>query len=332
MVESNGDYREEAFLEKHIGGPLYEEQDSLPRLPIPSIAETLHRFLPTALPLAKNEEEKTNLLAACEIFPYQAEKLQERLIDRRDNEMKDSSWLQLWWNQLAYLQYRGSVVVNVSYFFQFQDDPTTGHGENEVNIQRAAAMLFATGEFRQKVCSGSLPVDRIGKKQTTLCSTPYKYMFHACRVPQPNQDTYRIYDPSQYRHAIVARNGHFFSIDIVHPESGNPLPLELIERKLADCIRLGDSKPPSKLGLLTSSNRDTWTHARRVLLEEGGEAMRQALEVLESGAVLVNLDSTEPVSREECCIDLLTGGKHSCGNRWFDKSIQLLVAQNGKSG
>lgn len=101
MVESNGDYREEAFLEEHIGGPLYENQKELPRLPVPTIEDTLARFLPTALPLVKSEDEKKALLAACETFPEQAKILQERLIHRRDHEMKNSSWLQLWWNQVG---------------------------------------------------------------------------------------------------------------------------------------------------------------------------------------------------------------------------------------
>ncbi len=223
-------------------------------------------------------------------------------------------------------------MINVSYFFQFQDDHTTGLDNETTNVQRAAAMLFATGEFRKRVCSGTLPADKIGKKQTPLCSAPYKYMFNACRIPQRDQDSYRVYDPSRYTHAIVARNGHFFSIDIVHPRSGEPLPVELLETQLKECMQLADSKPQGKLGLLTSSNRDTWTHARNTLIKNGGALMEQALKEIESGAVLLSLDDTSPVSREECCVKLLTGGKASGSNRWFDKSIQLLVAKNGKSG
>lgn len=100
VIESDGDYRTETFLEDHIGGPLYENQNDLPRLPIPSIEETLERFLPTALPLAKNEEEVRALREACEAFPEQAKILQERLKRRSEEEMTNTSWLQLWWNQV----------------------------------------------------------------------------------------------------------------------------------------------------------------------------------------------------------------------------------------
>jgi hypothetical protein len=100
MVESHGDYRAESYLEEHIGGPLYEHQNKLPKLPIPDIQDTLERFLPTALPLAKTKEEASALKDAVKEFPEQAKMLQERLHARRNGEMKDSSWLQLWWNQV----------------------------------------------------------------------------------------------------------------------------------------------------------------------------------------------------------------------------------------
>lgn len=223
-------------------------------------------------------------------------------------------------------------MINVSYFFQFLDDHTTDLEEGKMNVQRAAAMLYAAAEFRKRVCSGTLPADKIGKQQTPLCSTPYKYMFNACRIPQPHQDSYRIYDPSRFTHAIVARNGHFFSIEMVHPATGDPLPVDQLESQLRRCVELADSKPQGFVGLLTSSNRDTWTQARHRLIERGGPSMEEALKVIESGAVLVGLDDTAPNSREESCVKLLTGGKASGNNRWYDKSIQLLVARNGKSG
>ena len=106
MVESKGDYRAESFLEDHIGGKLYSQQHSLPRLPIPEVKDTLDRFLPTALPLAKSEEEKATLVEAVQHFEGQSVELQKRLIERREGEMKDSSWLQYWWNTLGYLQVR----------------------------------------------------------------------------------------------------------------------------------------------------------------------------------------------------------------------------------
>ncbi|KAL3921881.1 MAG: hypothetical protein SGILL_002511 [Bacillariaceae sp.] len=236
--------------------------------------------------------------------------------------------------QMGYLQVRDPLVINVSYFFSFMDDPTVSPTPM-ANVQRGAAMLFATAEFRKKVVTGQLPPEVIGKKRKTLiCSTAYKYMFNACRIPMPEQDTYRIYDPSFHTHCIVARKGHFFAIELVHPLSGNPLPICQLEEQLSDCIRMADEFTSSrkKLGLLTSQNRDVWARGREDILKVGGIAMKDALERLESGAILLNLDDEAPVSRQECGNLFWTGSLKSGENRWFDKSIQIMVANNGKAG
>ena len=328
MIESDGDYRKEAHLEQHIGGPLYEYQSTLPRLPIPTLEETMQRFLPTALPLAKSEEEKRSLREACQLFPQQAATLQQRLHHRRDVEMADSSWLQLWWNTWGYLQVRDSVVINVSYYFNFADDPTATTG-----IKRGASLLFATAEFRKRVCSGELPAETVGKDKTPVCSVAFKYMFHACRIPKRHQDSYRIYDPSRYSHAIVARKGHYLAIPLCDPRTGDPLPLKDLEASLERVVQMADASPPAlQLGFLTTNNRDHWADAREALLQAGGVAMEEALEKLESGAVLLCLDDEAPVSRRQCGEHFLHGGLTSGYNRWFDKSIQLICTNNGKAG
>lgn len=326
--DCQGDYRKETFLEEHVGGPLYAEQRKLPMLPVPTIEETIQRFLPTALPLAETEDDKLKLQQACQSFPDEARVLQERLQDRQRNEMKDSSWLQIWWNQMGYLQVRDSVVHNVSYFFELKNDPTVGSSQ----IQRAAAILWATAQFRNQVCSGELPAGKIGKQQTPLCSTSFKYMFHACRIPLPLQDSYSIYDPSQTKHVIVARKGHWFAMDFVDA-AGDPLSVDHLEQQLQTCIELADDIPTSrpKLGLLTSMDRDSWATDRQTLIELGGDQMEEALEILESGAVVINLDDAQPESHQDGAELFLSGGTDAGENRWFDKSINLIVTENGKA-
>lgn len=292
MIESHGDYRDEALLESHIGGPLYQHQRQLPRLPIPKLEDTIATFLPTALPLAKSQQERDTLLEACEQFPLQATTLQKRLEERRE-EMKDSSWLQLWWNTAGYLQVRDPVMINVSYFFHLADDPTLSEPKN---IKRGAAILTAVADFRTKVCSGSLPQETVGKAQTPLCSVAFKYMFHACRIPRRKQDSYRIYDPSRHTHCIVARKGQFFSVDFIDSE-GNVLPMNTLENRLQQCIDLADTTAGVvELGWLTSNDRDSWADARNELIQAGGMPMEEALTKLESGAFLLCLDDEVSVN------------------------------------
>ncbi|KAL9190955.1 hypothetical protein ACHAXT_000661 [Thalassiosira profunda] len=338
MVESHGDYRAEAPLEDYIGGKLYSKQHSLPKLPIPSVADTIARFLPTALPLAQSEEERATLIKACEEFEGQAGELQKRLMERKEGEMKDSSWLQLWWNTMGYLQVRDCNPVNVSYFFHFSDDGTLPQipADKSLGVLRAASLLSSTAQFRKQVASGDLPYEAIGRKEpkTPLCSAAYKYMFNACRVPRKDEDSYRIYDPSLNSHVIVACGGKFYSFDFVEEGTGEPLPLEVIEERLQKCVELSKGGPAlPMLGYLTSDNRDNCAEARDELLRVGGAKMAEALKVLESGAVLICLDENEePVSKKQGSEIFWTGGLTSGHNRWFDKSIQLICTRNGKAG
>ena len=343
VVESHGDYRADALLlERHIGGPLYEHQSNLPSLPVPTIEETLNRFLPSALPLAESDAERERLLEACKGFPGQAAKLQRRLQSRyEESQSRSTSWLQLWWNTWGYLQVREPVVPHVSYFFQLADDGTLpSHGKKSLGVMRGATILQAVGEYRRRVCSGSLPCEMIGRKdpKTPLCSAAFKYMFHACRIPARSQDAYRMYDPSRHRHCVVANKGYFFAVDFVDGD-GDPLPFCILEERLQRCVDMAEgmqsmrgTRTVPRIGLLTASDRDSWADVRGRLLDAGGEPMGRALERLESGAFLLCLDDNEPLSLRQCGINYWHGGAESGRNRWFDKSMQFVCTRNGKVG
>jgi len=370
MMESNGDYTIESraleplFNDDNNGLSskkkklLYQKQDALPQLPVPSLRHTLDRFLNTALPLAESKEEVEQLRKAVDVFPQEAEVLQERLLQRKKvMEELGTSWLSIWWNQVGYLKYRESVVINVSYFFLLaDDDPTLSSSSSEssssnnaggvvsqsINIKKGAAALVATAQFRNLVCSGTYPGEELGRRhKIPLCSASYKYMFHACRVPRHEMDGYRIYDPSRYSHCVVARKGCFFKIDFLNPATQEVLPLEQLERLLQHCIHLADNNHVSdndacnKLGLLTGNHRDEWTEARVQLLKMNDDETNKIehdLEVLESSALVLCLDDERPVSRTECGELFWHGNKSSSNNRWFDKSLQIIVAENGKCG
>lgn len=180
----------------------------------------------------------------------------------------------------------------MSYFFHFSDDGSLPPKENEWSqgINRAASILYSAAEFRKQVCSGSFPQREIGRKKTPICSTAYKYIFNACRVPRREQDTYRLYDPSRYQHCVIACKGQFFAFDFVD-QDGEPLPLSTIEERLYQCVEQAnkDSGSP-KIGWCTSSDRDSWADAREEILRVGGAKMNEALEKLESGALMICLD------------------------------------------
>lgn len=205
------------------------------------------------------------------------------------------------------------MVVNISYFFQIDDDQTlpspssststsalhnhhNNHNQYNLGIKRAAAVLTAVAQHRKLVCSGTLPSEKIGRNQSPLCSVGFKYLFHGCRIPKLQSDTFKIYDPSVYKHCIIAVKGQFYTMDFVN-DNDDPLPLDVLEDGLGRCVQMAKDSVENgsvlpEIGLFTTSDRDSWADARNELLRVGGEKMKKALTMLESGAFVICLDET----------------------------------------
>lgn len=342
-LECFGDYRQEEWLEKHIGGPLYAQQDCLPELTLPTVHETLERFLPSALPLANEDDaEQVALLQAVESFPSQTKLLQKRLRKRQAEEYVASSYLQHWWNCSTYLQVRDPVVINSSYYFQFTDDTTIYTSDGNPQIRRAAALLFSTALVRLQIATGSLTPETVGRGTAAqpLCSTAYKYMFHACRVPNLSHDSYVIYDPALHHHAAVAVRGHLFQVPLVDPLTHQPVSMLTLEKSLEWCVSqaeaAGSGSITNELTWLTSQNRDDWARVYNKL--SAIPTWQKSLRILESSACLICLDEACAYTRQDMAHLLLHGIPMTSQpetivlNRWFDKSIQFIVSANGKAG
>lgn len=322
--ECTGDYRNEADLEDP-SLPLYRFQRSLPRLPVPTLKETVALYLETLRPLTTPAEfAHTKELAAAFLRPGgMGDELQRRL-EARSNDRQDSSFLAEWWNTLGYLQVRDPVVFNVSYFFHFEDSV---HPEQRSNVGRAAALLRGSVLFAQQVADGSIEPEQLGKKKTPVCSTAYKYMFNACRIPRRGQDTYRIYDPKVFTHAVVMRYNKFFKLELLDPRSQQPLGFEALCFQLARILDAAGAKE-SAVGALTSQDRDVWADAREELIR-ASPMNEEALKDIESALLVLNMDDEAPVSRTEVARGLWHGNGR---NRFFDKCVQLVVFENGKAG
>jgi len=86
--------------------------------------------------------------------------------------------------------------------------------------------------------------------------------------------------------------------------------------------------PIRPLGMMTTAPRDNWANAYQILLKTDPKN-REYMEKLTGALFLLCLDQHMPSNLEETGKVLL----HADGrNRWFDKSIQLIVCQNGKAG
>ncbi|KAI1207954.1 acyltransferase ChoActase/COT/CPT [Annulohypoxylon truncatum] len=306
------------YVEDKSKGAMLRFQDSLPRLPVPTLEETTSRYLKSLHPLLSPDELAASKKAVDEFIKPGGigQKLQEKLIARRERpEIKN--WIYEWWNDAAYLSYRDPVVPYVSYFYSHRDDRRRRNP-----AKRAAALTTAALEFKKQVDSGSLEPEYM--KKLPICMDSYKWMFNASRVPAKPADYPVKYDPKEHKHIIVIRKNQFFKV--AHEVDGKQLNTSELESQFARIYDLAERVPA--VGALTSENRDVWTAARKVLLDASPKN-KAALEAIESASFLVCLDDASPVTLEERAHQYWHGDGQ---NRWYDKPLQFVVNDNGTSG
>jgi carnitine O-acetyltransferase len=293
-------------------------EESLPKLPVPTLEETAARYLKSVHPLlSKPEFESTTKAVQDFIKPGGiGSKLQEKLI-ARSKDPRHKNWLYEWWNDAAYLSYRDPVVPYVSYFYSFRDDR-----RRRDPAKRAAAITTAALEFKKQVDSGTLEPEYMKKLPISMDS--YKYMFNTCRVPAKPADYPVVYSPTETKHILVIRKNQFFKV--MHEVDGIQLNTSELEQQFKRIYQKAERVPA--VGILTSENRDVWTDAREILLN-ADPAHKNSLKDIESAAFVVCLDDAAPVTLEERAHQYWHGDG---ANRWFDKPIQLIINDNGTSG
>ncbi|CAK1549844.1 unnamed protein product [Leptosia nina] len=301
----------------------------LPRLPVPKLEDTLHKFFKTAQPFLNDEEysNTSNLLEDFASVGGIGHKLQNLLEDRAT---KHQNWLEEWWLNTAYLGYRDPVVVFSSPGLVF---PFRKFNSQTEQLQYAAKTLLAAFDYKSLIDNNEIPVEMMGK--SPLDMSQYKKIFGTCRIPQPNRDKLS-YNDSKY--VTVIHNNHLFHLDL-WGNDGKRLSVDQIVQGLIKIVAASPSPAKDAVGILTSENRDTWAKAYQ-LLSKDAENRRSLLDVERSAAVLC-LDAPcglwrtkEEDQRSLAAAHTIHGaGSNANGaNRWFDKTIQFIVGADGITG
>ncbi|XP_028304156.1 carnitine O-palmitoyltransferase 1, liver isoform isoform X1 [Gouania willdenowi] len=304
---------------------LYSFQNSLPRLPVPSVRDTCSRYLESVRPLMEDEQY--------ERMKGLAEDFEKNLGPRLQWYLKLKSWwasnyVSDWWEEYIYLRGRGPIMVNSNYYAMdfLYVFPTS------VQAARAGNAIHAIMLYRRKL-------DRAQIKPLMLlhtipmCSAQYERMFNTTRVPGVETDTLQHMNES--KHIVVYHKGRFYKVWMFY-DGRLLLPREIeqqMERILAD-----ESEPQpgeEKLAALTAGDRTPWAKARELHFSRGKN--KQALDAIEKAAFFVTLDDTEqrfdeanPVKSLDSYAKSLLHGK--CYDRWFDKSFNLIIFKNGTMG
>ncbi|GAA6060182.1 hypothetical protein JCM10212_005183 [Sporobolomyces blumeae] len=320
-------------------------QPRIPKLPVPALSDTLSTLVESCKPLAKSEQELERFKSKVTEFAKPGgigTQLQERL-ERRRNEEGTRNWLAEWWDTHAYMAYRDSIVINVSYYFGFnrlpQAPPTETNPGASDPAYVAASIAKTALEFRRLIAKGVLEPELAGKTKEDgeLCMESYKWAFNACRIPASPSD-YAVKtaeDDPEAQHFSVVKKNRFYAVPVCDA-SGREYSIEQIRAAIQSIIDESESlEQAPAVGVLTGINRDRWAEAHAHLLQD--EKNHSTLRSIHTSAFLISLDESSPTPHDstEGLIDFskrLWHGKEEAANRWWDKPLQWTVFKNGEAG
>lgn len=303
-------------------GKLYAHQDSLPSLPVPSLDETLPKFLSTVKPLVTPEEYEHTVSVVDAFKSGVGPQLQKMLEERGESER---NWIEEWWEQFAYLQPRYPIAVNINWHCVLP----SGWGSTEVSQVESAAMLSRhLLKVREVLVNETLEPEVMAKQ--TLCMYQYSRAFNSCRVPGVDADEIVTY-PHTMKHIVVLIHDEIYVMDVLDSEGAILSHADLVlgfnlirEAGARTFIRDTDTA----LSVLTSENRTSWAKARNYLkaLDPKNAA---SLDIIESALFVISLDDETSHDIETLARATLHGNGH---NKWFDKPMNLVVFKNGRAG
>ncbi|ORX77487.1 acyltransferase ChoActase/COT/CPT [Basidiobolus meristosporus CBS 931.73] len=312
----------------------FQNDNQLPKLPIPDLHETADRYLRSLEPVLKDGEELDRAAQAVGTFIKPnglGETLQKRLISLASNTKH--SWLENIWLDKAYLEYREPLLLNVNWWCVF-NNPAEGLAPakkgtfSDLQIARASAIARRVLEFNDLLNKQELPVEQL--RNVNLCMNQYKRVFGTARIADTTKDRLVYNYPATAQHIIVMAKDQFFKVQVLG-EDGQPLSTKQINVQLSrvvDAVKdLSEPQPP--VGILTSEHRDVWGKIRNELSQFPENA--STLQDIDESLFVLCLDDIGPEGDADHAHHHIFH-RNDAKNRWFDKPLQFIVANNGVAG
>ncbi len=299
---------------------------TLPHVPLPELQDSLTRFEQWCAPLLTEEElEQTHEAIAEFANPEGPGIILHRVLKAYAQQPDTHSWLDKFWST-RYLGRRVPVSINANFIMAFIQQSLT-------QIQRAALLVGGAVRYKQLLDKELIPPAM--QRGKVLCMAQNKYLFSATRIPGEVHDIARApYSkvnpgPSQARHILVIHKHQLFRLDVIDSD-GRAYHLNELEAALQTILNTLPDRLPTQesVGYLTTLPRTDWAYVREELLAESVDNPTH-MEAIEQALFCLCLDEAEPDNLHHSA-DLLLHGDG--GNRWFDKSISLIVFKNGVAG
>ncbi|KAM4634516.1 carnitine O-acetyltransferase [Polymixia lowei] len=312
-----------------IAGRYLAHQEGLPSLPVPPLQQTCEHYLAVLEPIVETEKlgHTKELVKEFQKPGGLGERLQKGL-ERRAR--KTENWLSDWWVQTAYLDYRLPVVVHSSPGLVL---PRMEFRDEQGQMRFAAKMISGVLDFKAMIDNETLPVEYLGGNP--LCMNQYYQVLSSCRIPGLKRDSVVNHAKSS-RHITVVHNLQFFALDVYNSD-GTPLTVDQLYVQLEKIWNSSLQTNEEPIGILTSQHRNTWGKAYINLIKD--ETNKDSVRAIQKSIFTVCLDAPMPrvsdeMYRSRTAIQMLHGGgsRWNSGNRWFDKTLQFIIGEDGTCG
>lgn len=315
-----------------VSGRYLTHQKGLPGLPVPPLQQTCERYI-TALEPIMEGAELTQTKGLVDDFKKAGgvgERLQRGLEKRARNT---ENWLSAWWVQVAYLEYRLPVVVHSSPGLVL---PRMNFSDKQGQIRFAAKLIAGVLDFKTMIDNETLPVEYLGGKP--LCMNQYYEVLSSCRIPGLKRDSVVNHGKSSRppRHITVVHNFQFFVLDVYNSD-GTPLTADQLCVQLERICSTSLQTDTDPIGILTTQHRDAWGKAYASLVKD--KTNKQSVSAIQRSIFTLCLDGAMPrvsddTYRSCAAIQMLHGGgsQWNSGNRWFDKTLQFIIGEDGTCG
>ncbi|XP_023326826.1 LOW QUALITY PROTEIN: choline O-acetyltransferase-like [Eurytemora carolleeae] len=312
--------------DEDIGPQVYVD---LPKLPLPPLKQTMDQYLDNLKPIL-NEADLEKVKAEVEEWMKEGgvgEKVHAHLHQKREEL---DNWAYQYWLRDMYMDIRIPIPVNVNPGMVF---PRLDFRSTDETLSWTSRMV-----------RNLIPQDKAAtrEKGQPLCMAQYFRLMTTYRRPGLSQDSQISsgVEEKEEEHILVGRRGTWYHIPVKH--NGKWKSLEDIYSSLMDVWENSENSAvlalEDRVGVMSAGDRDSWG-ASYAVLEEDPENKKN-LELVANSLFLVCLDeetqnkSDAHRSMKDMFRQMLTGAgsRYNATNRWFDKTLQLVVTGDGVCG
>lgn len=285
----------------------FDYDERLPGLPLPSLSNTLNKYLDTVRPHVTEEEYTETEKLVRDFESGQGRMLHDKLAVKASNS---KNWLEKWWVDCAYLQCRLPLIPFQNMSGVFPSPESFWPPEPGTRVNRCALTMHFNLKFFKMIREEKLRP--MVHKGVPWAMDQFRRVYNSVRLPGDPQDILvspfktRREGAIHSRNIIVLYRGYIFSFDILMPDESILTPqelayqLEFVEKWCSSQEREGPG-----MGSLTVTDRSVWAKNRDYLRSLHPDNAKN-LDLIENSIGVYAFEDSEPLSQSDVSMD------HAC--------------------